>query len=88
LAILPLAAPPAAGEDPGMDIAILIYDKLAALDAVGPYEVMRNVPGWEVSFVAKEKGDTRTEDGSLGLVADRSLDEVGEPDIVLVPGGR
>ncbi len=70
-----------------MEIAILIYDKLAALDAVGPYEVMRNVPGWEVSFVAKEKGDTRTEDGSLGLVADRSLDEVGEPDIVLVPGG-
>jgi transcriptional regulator GlxA family with amidase domain len=70
-----------------MDISIFIYDQLAALDAVGPYEVMRNVPGWEVSFVAKEKGDTRTEDGSLGLVADRSLDEVGEPDIVLVPGG-
>jgi putative intracellular protease/amidase len=46
-----------------MEIAILIYDKLAALDAVGPYEVMRNVPGWDVRFVAKEKGDTRTEDG-------------------------
>ncbi len=70
-----------------MDIAILIYDKLAALDAVGPYEVMRNVPGWNVRFVAKEKGDTRTEDGSLGLVADCSLDEVSEPDVVLVPGG-
>ena len=62
-----------------MEIAILIYDKLAALDAVGPYEVMRNVPGWDVRFVAKEKGDTRTEDGSLGLVADHSLDEVSAP---------
>jgi len=71
-----------------MKIAILIYDKLAALDAVGPYEVMRNVPGWDVRFVAKEKGDTRTEDGALGLVADHSLDEIREPDIVLVPGGK
>jgi putative intracellular protease/amidase len=71
-----------------MEIAILIYDKLAALDAVGPYEVMRNVPGWDVRFVAKEKGDTRTEDGSLGLVADYSLAEVSAPEIVLVPGGR
>jgi putative intracellular protease/amidase len=71
-----------------MEIAILIYDKLAALDAVGPYEVMRNVPGWDVRFVAKEKGDIRTEDGSLGLVADYTLDQVGAPDLVLVPGGK
>jgi len=71
-----------------MEIAILIYDELAALDAVGPYEVMRNVPGWDVRFVAKRKGDTRTEDGTLGLVADYTLDEIREPDIVLVPGGR
>ncbi len=70
-----------------MEIAILIFDKLAALDAVGPYEVMRNVPGWDVRFVAKEKGDTRTEDGSLGLIADYSLDQVTSPDLVLVPGG-
>jgi putative intracellular protease/amidase len=71
-----------------MEIAILIYDKLAALDAVGPYEVMRNVPGWDVRFVAKQRGDTRTEDGSLGLIADYSLDEVSAPDLVLVPGGK
>jgi transcriptional regulator GlxA family with amidase domain len=71
-----------------MEIAILIYDKLAALDAVGPYEVMRNVPGWDVRFVAKRKGDTRTEDGTLGLVADHTLAEVTSPDVVLVPGGK
>jgi transcriptional regulator GlxA family with amidase domain len=56
-----------------MKIAILIFDKLAAQDAVGPYEVMRNVPEWEVLFVA--------------LIADRSIAEVEEADIVLVPGG-
>jgi putative intracellular protease/amidase len=88
LAILPLETTGREGEDAGMEIAILIYDKLAALDAVGPYEVMRNVPGWDVRFVAKQKGDTRTEDGSLGLVADCTLDQVSAPDLVLVPGGK
>lgn len=70
-----------------MQIAILIFDKLAALDAVGPYEVLRLVPGWEVHFVGLEKGEVRAE-GGLGLAVDRTLDEVPEPDMVLVPGGR
>jgi transcriptional regulator GlxA family with amidase domain len=70
-----------------MEIAMLIYDKLAGLDAIGPYEVLRNVPGWELRFVAKERGEVRDENGSLGLIADRALEEVRDPDIVLVPGG-
>ena len=71
-----------------MQIAILIFDKLTALDAIGPYEVLRSVPGWEVKFVGPEKGPLRTDCGALGLHADYSLDEVGEPDVVLVPGGK
>ena len=39
-----------------MQIALLIFDKLAAQDAVGPYEVMRNVPGWEVQLRRPAKG--------------------------------
>jgi transcriptional regulator GlxA family with amidase domain len=70
-----------------MEIALLIYDGLAPLDAVGPYEVMRNVPGWNVHTVAKQKGEVRDEAGSLGLVADRALGEFTDPDLVLVPGG-
>jgi transcriptional regulator GlxA family with amidase domain len=70
-----------------MKTAILIFDRLTALDAVGPYEVLRSVPGWEVCFVAAEKGEKRTDVGSLGLSADYSLDEVTDPDVVLVPGG-
>ncbi len=69
-----------------MDIALLIFEKLAAQDAVGPYEVMRNVPGWEVRFLAKRRGEVRSE-GGLGLLADASLEEVDSADIVLVPGG-
>jgi transcriptional regulator GlxA family with amidase domain len=70
-----------------MQTAILIFDKLTALDAIGPYEVLRSVPGWEVRFVAPAKGEVRTDSGALGLSADYSIEEVTEPDIVLVPGG-
>jgi transcriptional regulator GlxA family with amidase domain len=70
-----------------MEIALLIYDGLAPLDAVGPYEVMRNVPGWTVRTVAKQRGEVRDESGTLGLVADSALAEVTAPDLVLVPGG-
>lgn len=71
-----------------MQIAILIFEKLTALDAIGPYEVLRSVPGWEVKFVGPEKGQVRTDSGALGLSADYSLEEVDAADIVLVPGGE
>ncbi|HEU4944361.1 MAG TPA: DJ-1/PfpI family protein [Solirubrobacterales bacterium] len=70
-----------------MRVAILIFEKLTALDAIGPYEVLRSVPGWEVMFVGPEKGAVRTDCGALGLSVDHSLAEVTEADIVLVPGG-
>jgi transcriptional regulator GlxA family with amidase domain len=69
-----------------MRIAILLYDDLAAQDAVGPYEVMRCVPGWEVGLVGTAKGAVRAE-GGLGLTVDRTLEEAGDLDVVLVPGG-
>jgi transcriptional regulator GlxA family with amidase domain len=88
LAILPLDACWACRDAPPMQIAILIFEKLTALDAIGPYEVLRSVPGWEVKFVGPEKGTVRTDSGALGLSADHSLDEVSGADIVLVPGGK
>ena len=71
-----------------MQVAILIFEKLTALDAIGPYEVLRSVPGWEVRFVGPEKGPVRTDSGALGLSADFGLAEVTEADVVLVPGGE
>ncbi len=71
-----------------MQTAILIFDQLTVLDAIGPYEVLRSVPGWEVRFVGREKGPVRADSGALGLNADHSLEEVTEPDIVLVGGGQ
>lgn len=70
-----------------MQLAILLYDRVTALDAVGPYEVLQ-APGIgiDVRFVAREKGMKRTDFGKLGLMADYTLDEILRPDILLVPG--
>jgi transcriptional regulator GlxA family with amidase domain len=70
-----------------MQIAVLIYDRLTALDAVGPYEVLSRLPGAELTFVAQEPGPKWTDTGRLALLADASLAEVSHPDVVLVPGG-
>jgi transcriptional regulator GlxA family with amidase domain len=71
-----------------MKTSILIFDGITALDAIGPYEVLRSVPGWEVEFVAAAAGEKRTDSGALGISADRALAEVAATDIVLVPGGK
>jgi putative intracellular protease/amidase len=71
-----------------MLFAILLYPKVTALDAVGPYDVFSKVPGDEVVFVGERTGPVRTEIGSLGLIADATLDEITSPDVVVVPGGH
>src|ERR1700761_2873769 len=68
-------------------VSMLVFDGITALDAVGPYEVLKSVPGWEISFVGKESGEVRTDAGSLGLIADVAMAERPEADVLLVPGG-
>jgi putative intracellular protease/amidase len=70
-----------------MDIAILLYDDLAALDAVGPYQVLASMPGATVKMVAAEAGPKRTSEKSLAMVADYAVEEVPSPDIIVIPGG-
>jgi transcriptional regulator GlxA family with amidase domain len=70
-----------------MRIAILIFDRLTALDAIGPYEVLSRLPNAELTFVAKERGPVRTDTGRLEIGADLALAEIPDPDLVLVPGG-
>jgi transcriptional regulator GlxA family with amidase domain len=71
----------------GVELAILLFDDVTVLDAVGPYEVLHRIPGMAVRFVAAEPGLKRTEAGSLTMLAEVGLDEVPAPDVVLVPGG-
>ena len=70
-----------------MDIAILLYDRFTALDAVGPYAVLSRLPGAAMRFVAERPGPVSDDSGGLMLIATAGLDEVTRPDIVVVPGG-
>ena len=70
-----------------MQIAYLLYDRFTALDITGPHDVFNSVPGNESIFVAERAGPIRNESDTLSLVADASLDEVTNPDIVVIPGG-
>jgi transcriptional regulator GlxA family with amidase domain len=70
-----------------VQIAIVLFDRFTALDAVGPYETLGRLPDSEVVFVAEETGPVRTDTGRLALTADRTLAEVPSPDLVIVPGG-
>ncbi|WP_432083690.1 DJ-1/PfpI family protein [Streptomyces sp. WAC 04229] len=70
-----------------MQIAIVLFDRFTALDAVGPYETLGRLPDAETVFVAERTGPVRNETGNLALTADRTLADVPGPDIVVVPGG-
>ncbi|MFE6397905.1 DJ-1/PfpI family protein [Streptomyces alboflavus] len=70
-----------------MQIAIALYERFTALDAIGPFQTLAGIPDAEVVFVAEQAGPVRDDTGQLTLVADKSFDEVRSPDIVVVPGG-
>ena len=69
-----------------MQIAIAVYDRFTALDAIGPYAVLGNLPGAEVTFVAAERGPV-ADDTALKVLAETSFAEVSAPDVIVVPGG-
>jgi len=68
-------------------IAIVAYPGFTALDMIGPYEVLRNLPGTEVRFVWHESGPITADSGVLVIGATHSLAETPSPDVILVPGG-
>ncbi|MEV7423465.1 MULTISPECIES: DJ-1/PfpI family protein [unclassified Streptomyces] len=70
-----------------MRIAILLFDRFTALDAVGPYQMLCYLPGAETVFAAERTGPFQDDAGALSLVADRTLAELTAPDILVVPGG-
>jgi putative intracellular protease/amidase len=70
-----------------MRIAIPLYDRFTALDAVGPYEVLQRLPRAEITWLAHEPGPVGTDTGQLHLVADAAFEDLPDPEIVVVPGG-
>jgi putative intracellular protease/amidase len=70
-----------------MQIAIPLYDRFTALDAVGPYEVLSRLPDSELTFVGFDVGPVRTDNDRLAMHVDAVLEDIPEPDVIVVPGG-
>ncbi|MBV8960977.1 MAG: DJ-1/PfpI family protein [Actinobacteria bacterium] len=69
-----------------MQIAVLAYDRMRALDAVGPCEILSRLPGADAVFVGPKRGPVRCDTSNLALVAEATLEEVTTPDVLVVPG--
>lgn len=69
-----------------MQIAIVLYPGMTALDAIGPYEVLRMIPGAEIRFVSDAPGPIMTDSRVLVMNATHSYEATPSPDMVLVPG--
>jgi transcriptional regulator GlxA family with amidase domain len=72
---------------PRLHIAIPLFPRVTALDAIGPYEVLQRIPVFDITFVGHVHGEVRTENGMLGLLADAMFEEVPAPDVIVFPGG-
>ncbi len=70
-----------------MQLALVLYDRFTALDIVGPFQVLADIPGVEAVFVAETAGPVTDHTGRLTIEATAALAEVPAPDIVVVPGG-
>ncbi|UBU17077.1 DJ-1/PfpI family protein [Nonomuraea gerenzanensis] len=70
-----------------MNVAIPLYPRFTALDAVGPYTVLAFAPGCTVTFVAGQVGPVADDHGTLAITATASYTDLPEPDVIVVPGG-
>ena len=69
-----------------MQIALALYPGFTALDIIGPFQTLADVPGHDVVFVAGEAGPVIDHTGRCSLVASTTFTEVTAPDIVVVGG--
>lgn len=67
-------------------IGIFVYNGFNTLDAIGPYQVLSQLMGTKVFFVAKEKGFVKNQSG-LAFKVEKSISEVTNLDMLLIPGG-
>ncbi|SFB21756.1 MULTISPECIES: DJ-1/PfpI family protein [unclassified Bacillus (in: firmicutes)] len=69
-----------------MKIIIYLYDGITMLDAIGPYEVLRNMTDAEVFFVAERIGEIKADSGFINVNVKHSIYEMKEADILVIPG--
>lgn len=69
-----------------MEIIIYTYDGMTMLDAIGPYEVLRNLSDVNIKFVSKSKGEITADSHFVHLNTKYEIDEISKADVLLVPG--
>lgn len=70
-----------------MDIVIPLFRLFEPLDAIGPYELLANVPDARVRFVAPEPGRIDDVLGAMRVDVPTRYTEIESCDVLLVPGG-
>lgn len=69
-------------------IVFLFYEGMTSLDAVGPHTVLAHIPDVEVKHVAPKAGLIKTDAMQLTLMAESSIEDISEADVLVIPGGR
>ena len=69
-----------------MKLGFILFPQVTQLDFTGPLQFLSRLPGAETHIIAKQKGPITT-DSALQLLPTHSFDEVGQMDLICVPGG-
>jgi putative intracellular protease/amidase len=70
-----------------VEAAILLHEGVSAVEALGPYAVLRRVPTARVQLVAVVTGRISMQDPALALTVTVPISAVTKPDVLVVPGG-
>jgi putative intracellular protease/amidase len=80
--VTPAQQPP----KPIKTVGILLYDGYTTLDAMGPYQVLSELMGTNVFFVAPKKGLVKNMTG-MAVQVDRDFANTDSLDVLVIPGG-
>lgn len=69
-----------------MRIALLVYDGMTALDAVGPYDSLSRLPEADIVTASPDGGHAAC-GGGIVIQAAAALADVDAADVLIVPGG-
>ncbi len=70
-----------------LQTVIPLFPGFTALDGIGPYEVLQRIPSIDVTFIAHQRGEIRSDNEMVGITADGTFSEFPRPDIIVFPGG-
>lgn len=70
-----------------MQVAIPLFDRFTAQDAIGPYQVLSAIPGANVRFTGAEPGPVRTDNRMLTVLVEERWEDLPDPDVFVIPGG-